>query len=128
MDKELEHSKAKEQKKLNLDLKQMLDKSTKLNLQKWRAKISDELNSRQAKAINAADNSISLTIENRNRQKLEQQQIIQKRLVALKTEKSKLSALASEKQRVKSKLEQIEQKLKRFRIHRKCCTQLANKR
>jgi len=93
MDSELLTAKNREKQKLNNDLKQVVDKKNQLlhNIERLMERHTAKL---QQEKVNA-------------------EKIVQKKGAALKTEKTQLASLKTDHRKVKLKLEQLEQKIKR---------------
>ncbi|MGB5437556.1 MAG: hypothetical protein WBM98_16805 [Maribacter sp.] len=113
MDAELVAAKEKERFKLNSDLKQHMDKIIKLNVQKWRSKLVEELGSRENTLLKEAERALKHNIENKHMQKTQEKKILQKRTASLKIQKSKLSNFKSELHKLRIKFDQLETKFKR---------------
>ena len=113
MDRELLNAKNREKQKLNNDLKQYIDKNTKQSFQKWRPKFMDELNAKQQAALRTIETIVDSHFSKLQQEKLSTEKIVQKRATAIKTEKAQLGSLKMEHRKVKLKLDQLDQKIKR---------------
>jgi len=114
MSAELTSSKNREQHKLNSDLKQHVEKTAKQNLQKFRTTITEVLTVNQQATLKTIERTLSASIEAKKQQKITETKLIQKRLTTIKNDKSKLTSLKTDHRKIRSKLEQLETKIKRI--------------
>jgi len=114
MSAELTSSKNREQHKLNSDLKQHVEKTAKQNLQKFRTTITEVLTVNQQATLKTIERTLSASIEAKKQQKINETKLIQKRLTTIKNDKSKLASLKTDHRKIRSKLEQLETKIKRI--------------
>lgn len=114
MNKELKESKEKEQRKLNEDFKQNLDKSLKQQMQRWKTKLIDQLSDRYITLQQNVESYVNRTIETRKEQKAEELKIVQRRILAVKNDKSLLVSLKSEQRKIHTKLDELRIKAARL--------------
>ena len=114
MDHELKSSMKKEQQKLNSDLKQFIEKGTKQTILKWKSKLNDTLNDRQARILMTLETDLNKNIEENRHRKVQQRKLLQKRIAAVKLEKSKNTSLNGDLRKILSKSSQIESKINRM--------------
>lgn len=117
MDQSLVTSKAREQNKLNTDLKQFVDKVKKQRLMKWKSAIGEQIIIVHKMTIQRIEKNVALEINVNKQEQLNTNKLIQKEITEVKTEKSKWNSIYKEHRKIGVKLQQFKSKIKYLQTH-----------